>query len=73
MAGWTSAHWLHRLNQPTLVSAGGGDDPLVRASSHIGSPRTRLHVVAGGGYLFVLDQPHDVVNVVSAFLAKEQT
>ncbi len=28
LAGWTSAPWLHRLKQPTLVMA-GDDDPLV--------------------------------------------
>jgi pimeloyl-ACP methyl ester carboxylesterase len=35
-------------------------------------PRARLHVVRGGGHLFLLDQPHDVIDAVNAFLAKEQ-
>jgi poly(3-hydroxyalkanoate) depolymerase len=76
MTGWTSAHWLHRLTQPTLVLA-GDDDPLVplanaRYLAHR-IPRARLHVVPGAGHLFLIDQPDDVVDVVSAFLAKEQS
>ena len=78
IAGWTSAHWLHRLTQPTLVLA-GDDDPLVPlANARFLArriPRARLHVVAGGGHLFLLDQPGDVVDVVADFLAdpsKEQ-
>ena len=75
ITGWTSAHWLHRIGQPTLVLA-GDDDPLVpvanaRFLAHR-IPRARLHVVRGGGHLFLIDQPHDVVDVVGAFLAKEQ-
>lgn len=27
-AGWTSSHWLHRIQQPTLLMA-GADDPLI--------------------------------------------
>ena len=75
ITGWTSAHWLHRIGQPTLVLA-GDDDPLVpvanaRFLAHR-IPRARLHVVRGGGHLFLIDQPRDVVDVVGAFLAKEQ-
>jgi pimeloyl-ACP methyl ester carboxylesterase len=75
MTGWTSAHWLHRISQPTLVLA-GDDDPLVplvnaRFLAHQ-IPRGQLHVVRGGGHLFLIDQPHDVINVVDDFLAKEQ-
>jgi pimeloyl-ACP methyl ester carboxylesterase len=75
ITGWTSAHWLHRIGQPTLVLAGDDDAlvPLVNARflAHR-IPRGRLHVVRGGGHLFLIDQPHDVVNVVDDFLAKEQ-
>jgi poly(3-hydroxyoctanoate) depolymerase len=74
ITGWTSAHWLHRIQQPTLVLA-GDDDPVVPlANARLLAcriPRARLHVVRGGGHLFLIDQPHDVVDVVSAFLTKE--
>jgi pimeloyl-ACP methyl ester carboxylesterase len=69
--GWTSAHWLHRLSQPTLVIAGDDDRaiPLVNArflARRI--PDARLHVVEGGGHLFILDEPERVVEEIQAFL-----
>jgi poly(3-hydroxyalkanoate) depolymerase len=75
ITGWTSAHWLHRVGQPTLVLA-GDDDPLVPLANArflaARIPNAHLHVIHGGGHLFLIDQPHDVVDVVTAFLDKEQ-
>jgi poly(3-hydroxyoctanoate) depolymerase len=73
MTGWTSAPWLRQLNQQTLVLAGDDDPliPLVNArflARRI--PRARLHVVPGGGHLFLIDQPGDVVRVVRHFLSE---
>jgi poly(3-hydroxyalkanoate) depolymerase len=72
--GWTSAHWLHNLVQPTLVLAGDNDHaiPLVNArflARRI--PDARLHVVKGGGHLFVLDEPDSVIDEIHAFLDDE--
>ena len=57
IAGWTSLPWLHRLRQPTLVMA-GDDDPIVPLlNGRIlvrRIPDARLHVVDGGGHLFLL-------------------
>jgi pimeloyl-ACP methyl ester carboxylesterase len=69
--GWTSAHWLHTLLQPTLVLAGDNDRaiPLVNArflARRI--PHARLHVVKDGGHLFLLDEPDSVIDVIHAFL-----
>jgi poly(3-hydroxyalkanoate) depolymerase len=69
--GWTSLHWLHRLPQPTLVIAGDDDRaiPLVNArllARRI--PDARLHVVKGGGHLFVIDEPASVAGEIAAFL-----
>jgi poly(3-hydroxyoctanoate) depolymerase len=71
IAGWTSVPWLRRLRQPTLVLA-GDDDPIVplingRILARL-IPNARLHVIAGGGHLFVLEQPTDVADKVSEFL-----
>jgi len=33
-------------------------------------PNARLHVVAGGGHLFLLDQTEDAAGVLNAFLAE---
>jgi poly(3-hydroxyalkanoate) depolymerase len=71
IAGWTSTPWLWRLKQPTLVLT-GDDDPIVpvlngRILAHLIRGAT-LHVVAGGGHLFVLEDPPAVARVVADFL-----
>jgi poly(3-hydroxyalkanoate) depolymerase len=69
--GWTSIHWLHRIRQPTLVMA-GSEDPLVPAvNSRIISfliPNNKLHIVPGGGHLFMLYSIEKVVPVIRGFL-----
>ncbi len=71
IAGWTSVPWLRRLRQPTLVLA-GDDDPIVplvngRILARL-IPDARLHVVPGGGHLFLLEDPAAVAARVSEFL-----
>jgi poly(3-hydroxyalkanoate) depolymerase len=71
IAGWTSAPWLWRLRQPTLVLA-GDDDPIVpvvngRLLAWL-MPNATLHVVPGGGHLFVLEQPAAIAAQVAEFL-----
>ena len=69
--GWSSLPWLWRLRQPTLVMA-GTDDRLVRLSNaHLLAgviPNATLHIVEGGGHVFLLDQPGDVAPVIRDFL-----
>jgi poly(3-hydroxyoctanoate) depolymerase len=72
IAGWTSVPWLHRLPQPTLVIA-GDDDPIVppvngRILARL-IPGARLHIVPGGGHLFLLERPAEIAEVVTEFLA----
>lgn len=56
MYGFSSLPWLHRLSCPTLILS-GDDDPLIRvANAHVLTtliPNARLHVVRGGGHLFM--------------------
>jgi poly(3-hydroxyoctanoate) depolymerase len=70
-AGWTSLPWLHRIVHPTLV-VGGEDDPAVPlANARLLAkriPDARLHVVRGGGHLFLLDEPGAAVAEIAAFL-----
>jgi poly(3-hydroxyalkanoate) depolymerase len=72
IAGWTSLPWLHRLRQPTLVLA-GDDDPIVPlANGRILArliPDAQLHVIRGGGHLFVLEAPVAIAARVSEFLS----
>jgi poly(3-hydroxyoctanoate) depolymerase len=71
VAGWSSLPWLHRLRQPTLV-VGGDQDPSVplRNARLLAAriPGARLHVVKGGGHLFLLDEPENVAAAICAFL-----
>jgi pimeloyl-ACP methyl ester carboxylesterase len=70
--GWTSLPWLHKLKMPILVLA-GDDDPIIPlVNAHIlacRSPNARLHVVRGGGHLFLLDEHPGVIQTVNEFLA----
>ena len=70
-AGWTSLPWLHRLPHRTLVVAGDDDPatPLTNARLMCWRmPHARLHIVAGGGHLFLIDQPEEPTAAIQAFL-----
>jgi poly(3-hydroxyalkanoate) depolymerase len=71
IAGWTSLPWLHRIRQRTLVLC-GDDDPIVpTVNGRILAamiPDARLHLIEGGGHLFVLEDPAAVAAQVSEFL-----
>jgi len=70
-AGWSSLPWLHKLPQRTLV-VGGDHDPSVpvRNARLLAAriPDARLHVVKGGGHLFLLDEPENVAATIRGFL-----
>lgn len=74
ITGWTSMPWLHTLPQPTLVLA-GDDDPIIPlVNGRILAwriPDARLHVVRGGGHLFILEDPAELAGLVTAFLDGE--
>jgi poly(3-hydroxyalkanoate) depolymerase len=76
VSGWSSMPWLHRLAQPTLVLS-GDDDPIVPlANGRILArriPDARLHVVPGGGHLFLLERPAEVADLVATFLCAGPT
>lgn len=69
--GWTSLTWLHRIGVPTLVMA-GDDDPIIpTANASILTrllPDSRLHVVRGGGHLFLLEEAAECADIVDRFL-----
>jgi poly(3-hydroxyalkanoate) depolymerase len=73
ISGWTSTPWLHRLRQPTLIIS-GDDDPLAPAFNArlmAGLIRnSRLHMVAGGGHLWLLDHADVSVPLIEEFLAR---
>lgn len=71
VSGWSSLPWLHTVQHPTLVLA-GDDDPIVPLlNGHLMAwrlPDARLHVVRGGGHLFILERPAEIAEVVTTFL-----
>lgn len=74
VSGWTSAHYLHRLTQPTLVVAGDDDPAVPVANSRFLAhriPNARLHIVRGGGHVFLLDEPENVAGQIQAFLDED--
>jgi poly(3-hydroxyalkanoate) depolymerase len=74
ITGWSSMPWLHTLPQPTLVLA-GDDDPIIPlVNGRILAwriPDATLHVVRGGGHLFILERPAEMADMVTAFLDGE--
>jgi poly(3-hydroxyoctanoate) depolymerase len=68
---WTSLPWLHAVHHPTLVLAGDDDPiiPLVNARVMVSRlPQGRMHVVKGGGHLFLFIRAAIMAETVLAFL-----
>lgn len=69
--GWSSVHRLYRLNAPTLVM-GGDDDPLIPLVNikllQWLIPKSYIHVVRGGGHLFLLARANECSAIVKRFL-----
>ncbi len=69
--GWSSMPWLHRIRHSTLVMS-GDDDPIIPLiNARILAwliPRARLHVVRGGGHLFLLEEPRSSAELIAEFL-----
>ena len=73
IAGWSSVPWLWRVKMPTLI-LNGDDDPIVPAlNGKIMAallPDAELHVLEGGGHLFLLERTAEVAELVDEFLTR---
>jgi pimeloyl-ACP methyl ester carboxylesterase len=73
--GWTSLPWLWTIRHPALVIA-GDDDPVTPLVNHriiaAMMPQARLHTVAGGGHLALLDSADQVGPVITSFLREDK-
>jgi poly(3-hydroxyalkanoate) depolymerase len=73
LLGWTSAHWLHSLRQPTLVMV-GTDDPIVPvANGQLLAkliPNARL-VKIDDGHLFLITSARECAPIIAHFLNDE--
>lgn len=70
-AGWTSIHWLHRLEQPALVIS-GTRDTLVRPTNArllaARLPHARLELIENAGHMCAYSRAPEVVQLVKSFL-----
>jgi poly(3-hydroxyalkanoate) depolymerase len=74
MAGWSSLPWLRQVEHPSLVVAGEEDPSVPLRNARMLAerlPQARLHVVKGGGHLFLLDEPESVVGAIGSFLDED--
>ena len=71
MMGWTSAWFLPFLKAETLVMMGDKDKIVPEINGRwIASlaPKAKLHIVKGGGHLFLVSQANTIVPVMRDFL-----
>lgn len=71
MIGWTSAHFLPFIKQPTLVLMGDKDSIVPLINGRILArllPRARLEIVEGAGHLFLVTKAEDSARRIRAFL-----
>lgn len=75
MMGWTSAWFLPLLKAKTLVMMGDRDKIVPEINGQwIASlaPNAKLHIVEGGGHLFLVSAAREVVPVIRAFLDENE-
>ena len=71
MIGWTSAPALPFMKKPTLILMGDDDQIVPLANGKILDtliPNSELHVLEGGGHLFLLSHANQSVSAIRAFL-----
>jgi poly(3-hydroxyoctanoate) depolymerase len=73
--GWTSANWLHKLDQPTLVLSAEGDTfvPMDHATMLVENiPDACLHIIKGG-HMALLRDAGEAASAVENFLSEPKT
>lgn len=74
VAGFSSLFWLHRVYQPTLILAGDDDQivPLVNSRLlNLLMPRSRMHVIQGGGHLLLVTRVDEAARHIGNFLRRK--
>ncbi|MEH6488350.1 alpha/beta fold hydrolase [Hyphomonas oceanitis] len=69
--GWSSLPFIRFMRMPTLVMMGDKDSIVPLANGHIlkvALPNSRLHVVEGGGHLFLVTRAEETAAVIRSFL-----
>ena len=73
--GWTSAYRLPRLQAPTLVMAGDDDPIMPLVNSRLLYwliPKSTMHVMRGGGHLFLVLRAHESAGIIRRFLSERR-
>ena len=73
MAGWSSLPFIRFLKMPALVLMGDRDRIVPLANGHILNtclPNSRLHIIEGGGHLFLVTKSAETLPAITDFLDK---
>lgn len=68
-AGWTSVHWLHKVQAQSLVIAGDADDIVPLANAKLIAsrlPHATLHVVPNEGHMVLMNQAERLAELIEA-------
>ncbi|KCZ50697.1 alpha/beta fold hydrolase [Hyphomonas pacifica] len=72
--GWSSLPFIRFLTMPSLILMGDQDTIVPVANGHIlkfGLPDARLHIMKGGGHLFLVTQAEETAAIILDFLKEE--
>ena len=72
--GWSSLPFIRFLSMPSLILMGDQDTIVPVANGHIlkfGLPDARLHIMKGGGHLFLVTQAEETAAIIQDFLNEE--
>ncbi|MFN4024752.1 MAG: alpha/beta fold hydrolase [Hyphomonas sp.] len=75
-AGWSSLPFIRFLKMPALVIMGNEDSIVPVANGHIlnfALPDARLHIIEGGGHLFLVTRANETAQVIHGFLDESDT
>ena len=71
MAGWSSLPFIRFMKMPTLIVMGDKDRIVPLANGHTLNtclPNSSLHVIKGGGHLFLVTKADETVPAITEFL-----
>ena len=67
-------YWLHRIDVPTLVVAGGDDRIIAKDNTNAYAsliPNSKIEIIAGAGHHPHIEQPSAFVKCIDAFAGKQ--
>lgn len=74
-AGWSSLPFIRFLKMPSLIIMGDEDSIVPVANGHIlnfALPDARLHIIEGGGHLFLVTRADETSQIIHGFLGDDE-